>query len=119
VGTPVLRLPEEVTPEALPRLGADADSLLGAEGVRLVIDLGDVRFLGSAGLGELVKLGKRLSDRGGAIAIARPRPAIRRLLGHVGLDGVLRPFPTVEEAQAHLERSARPSDAVGSPPPLD
>jgi anti-anti-sigma factor len=101
---PVLVLPEEVTHERLAEIARRAEEVVGRDGTQVVVDLAEVRFLGSGGLGELVKLGKRLRDRGGGIALARPRPAIRRLLALVGLDGVLRVFPTLEEAQGCLER---------------
>jgi len=102
---PVLALPAEVTAEALPALGAAADRLLGADGARLVVDLAEVRFLGSGGLGELVKLGKRLRERGGGLVLARARPPIRKLVAMVGLDVVLPICETIDEARARLEAS--------------
>ena len=102
VPAPVLTLPAEVTVETLPAILADAERLIAGDATALVVDLVDVRFLGSGGLGELVKLGKRLRERGGGIALARPRPPIRKLVMLVGLDSVLRLSATVEEAQAVL-----------------
>ena len=104
---PVLPCPAEVTSDALPALVRSVEEATSGDEARLVLDLGGVRFLGSAGLGELVKIGKRLRERGGGIALARPKPRIRRLLALVGLDGVLRVFPSVEEAQEHLAATAR------------
>jgi anti-anti-sigma factor len=99
---PVLALPVEVTADALPAIGAEADRLLGADGARLVVDLWEVRFLGSGGLGELVKLGMRLRERGGGLVLARPRPPVRKLVALVGLDEVLPLCETLEEAWARL-----------------
>ena len=99
---PVLALPVEVTPEQVPALVARATEALGGAGHHLLVDLGQVVFLSSGGLGFLVKLSKRLHDYGGAIALARPRPAIARLLRSVGLEGVLPSFPDLETAQAYL-----------------
>jgi anti-anti-sigma factor len=102
LSVPVLALPEEVGVDGAAAIGRDARSLLGADGTRLVVDLANVKFLGSGALGELVKMGKRLREAGGGLALARPRPRIAKLLILVGLDGVLRSFPTVEEAAAAL-----------------
>ena len=98
---PVLDLPAEILPEGAPQIGKRADLLLGPSGARLVIDLGHVEFLSSTGLGQLVLLGKRLSERGGRIALARPNPRIGRLLASVGLDGVLPAFATLDETMRH------------------
>ncbi len=104
--TPVLRLPSEVTNDSIPAVEAEARALLGDHGTRLVVDLGDTDFLGSAGLGLLVKVGKRLHDQGGAIALARPKPVVAKLLRAVGLGGVLPSFPRLEAAVAHVEPPA-------------
>jgi anti-anti-sigma factor len=101
---PVYALPTEVGPEAQPAIARGIEETLGPGGSTMVVDLGAVLFLGSAALGDLVKLGKRLRERGGGMALARPRPRIRRLLALVGLDAVLPAFPTLEEACAHVER---------------
>ena len=81
----VLVCPVEVTAESLTALEADVGRLLGADGTRLVLDLVQTNFLGSAGLGLFVKLGKRLQERGGGVALARARPTVQRLMRAVGL----------------------------------
>jgi anti-anti-sigma factor len=52
----------------------------------IIIDFDGVRFCDAAGLGVLVAVHNRLRDRGGAISLARVRPAQRRLLEVAGLD---------------------------------
>ena len=74
---PVLALPVEVTPEQVPALDSQVAQVLGGTGLHLLVDLREVVFLSSGGLGFLVKLSKRLHDRGGAIALARPGPRSR------------------------------------------
>ncbi len=106
--TPVLRLPSEVTNDSITAVEAQARALLGDHGTRLVVDLADTDFLGSAGLGLLVKVGKRLHDQGGGIALARPKPVVAKLLRAVGLGSVLPSFPKVETALAHVEPPAVP-----------
>ena len=112
MNVPVLAFPQEVTLEVLPQLQRDADRLIGPTGTKLVVDLSDVMFMSSSALGLLVKVGKGLRDRGGAIALARPQPVIQRMLIAVGLDSVLPVFPTVAEAAASVERRSG-----GQPPP--
>jgi anti-anti-sigma factor len=103
----VLPCPVEITAECLTALEADVERLLGSDGTRLVMDLEQTSFLGSAGLGLFVKLGKRLRERGGGVALARARPPVQRLLRAVGLGQVIPLFPEIEQASAHLEEAVR------------
>ncbi len=98
---PVLALPADVVPASIPAIERETDALLGPSGTRLVVDLAQVRFLSSSALGHLVKLGKRLHDRGGRLTLARPVARLERLLCAVGLDGVLPAFRSLEEAARH------------------
>ena len=99
---PVLALPSEVTTDRIEEIEGDADCAIGEEGAFLVIDLARTTFICSSGLGMLVKVSKRLHERGGAVAIARAMPAIGRLLKMVGLDPVLPAFASVEAASVFL-----------------
>jgi anti-anti-sigma factor len=96
---PVLSSPAEWTSELVPAVDASVRSLLGPGGARLVIDLSGTSFLSSAALTFLIHLGKRLADGGGGLALARPAPAIVKLLRALGLTRVLRVFDGVEEAR--------------------
>jgi anti-anti-sigma factor len=102
----VLTCPSEITSESLASIEADVERLLGAEGTRLVLDLEQTHFVGSAGLGLMVKLGKRLHDRGGGLALARARPPVAKLLRVVGLGQILPHFPGLDQATAHLGEAA-------------
>ena len=53
-------------------------------------------------LGMLVKASKRLHERGGGLALARPQPGIARLLRMVGLARVLPSYPSIDAAAAAL-----------------
>jgi anti-anti-sigma factor len=51
----------------------------------LVLDLGAVDFVNSAGLGALFQVAQRIRSRGGQLAFASVPPAIQRLLTTVGM----------------------------------
>ena len=67
---------------------------------RLVIDLSDVPFIDSSGLGALISGLKAARQAGGELRIARPGDQPRIVLQLTTLDRVLRPYETVEEALA-------------------
>jgi anti-anti-sigma factor len=67
---------------------------------RLVVDLAQVAFIDSSGLGALIGALKAARLAGGDLRIARPSEQTRIVLELTTLDRVLRPYPTVEEALA-------------------
>jgi anti-sigma B factor antagonist len=71
-------------------------------GMRVVLDLADVSFLDSSGLGVLIVWFKELQDRGGRLCVA----AVQDLVGYVlrvsAVDQVLDVYDTVEAAEADM-----------------
>ncbi|GAA3852649.1 hypothetical protein GCM10022243_17820 [Saccharothrix violaceirubra] len=68
-------------------------------GLRIaVVDLGGVRFLGSAGLEALVAGSKRAKDLGVRLVLAASNRAVVRPIQATGLDAVFEIVPTVEDA---------------------
>ncbi len=67
---------------------------------RLVVDLGDVAFIDSSGLGALIGGLKAARLGGGDLRIAQPGEQALVILELTTLDKVLRPYSTVEEALA-------------------
>ena len=67
---------------------------------RLVVDLAQVTFIDSSGLGALIGGLKAARVAGGDLRIARPGEQARITLELTTLDRVLRPYSTVEEALA-------------------
>lgn len=65
---------------------------------RLVLDLGRVTCIDSAGLGELVLLYTLAQSKNAALICARPTPFVRRLLDITHLDSVLEIHPSLDEA---------------------
>jgi anti-sigma B factor antagonist len=67
---------------------------------RLVVDLNDVTFIDSSGLGALVSALKTLkrSDNGGDVRLARVQAPVVSLLEIIRLNRVFTTYPTVEQA---------------------
>jgi anti-sigma B factor antagonist len=72
------------------RLEPAVEQLLDEDAVHaLVLDLADIVFVDSAGLGAILAIRDRSRAAGIAVAIARPSDPIRRLLGMTGNADVL------------------------------
>lgn len=67
---------------------------------RVVIDLSDVPFMDSAGLGALIGGIRRTRENGGEVAVACSRPTLTRLLHTTGFDRIVPVTETVDEAVA-------------------
>ncbi len=75
-----------------------------AEENRVVIDLSDVPFMDSAGLGALIGGIRRIREAGGRITVACARPNLMRLLHTTGFDRIVPVEEAVDEAVAALDR---------------
>ena len=76
-------------------------SLTIAEGqLRLVVDLAEVSFIDSSGLGALISSLKAARLAGGDLRIARPSDQARVILQLTALERVFHPFARLEDALA-------------------
>lgn len=69
---------------------------------RLLIDLSEVPFMDSAGLGALIGGIRRAREAGGEVAVACSRPTLTRLLHTTGFDRIVSVTETVDEAAKAL-----------------
>jgi anti-sigma B factor antagonist len=69
---------------------------------RVVIDLSDVTFCDSSGIGLLVGQYKRVRARGGVMALACPTPRVRAVLHVTGMarSRIFRVYDTLDEARS-------------------
>ena len=82
-----------------------------AETSQLIIDLSEVPFMDSAGLGALIGGIRRVRDSGGDVAVACSRTTLTRLLHTTGFDRIVPVAETVESAvEALAEERANPPE---------
>ncbi|MBW8482250.1 STAS domain-containing protein [Actinomadura parmotrematis] len=68
----------------------------------LVVDVGGLEFIDSAGVQLLLDLRARAAGRGGALLLAGHSGFVTRVLDLTGLQDALPVHPTVEDALGHL-----------------
>lgn len=81
----------------------------------VVVDLLNVPFVDSVGLGVLVESSKRLKAKGGVVRIVCDDRRIARILEITGLDRVLVLHSTLRDALESLESPGRPTAAATGP----
>jgi len=84
-------------------LGSDAvsaavDEVLDARHKRVLFDLSDVRYLGSSGLGQIMRAYQAVKNRGGYVRIINPQPLIADVFRLTKLEKILKIYPSVEAA---------------------
>ena len=74
---------------------------------RLLIDLSEVPFMDSAGLGALIGGIRRAREADGEVSVACSRPTLTRLLHTTGFDRIV---PVTETVEAAIEALLNPPD---------
>lgn len=72
--------PVDLSGHRLDDLGETIDALLGGGSNRIVLNLAKVRFIDSAGLGQLIACRKRSLERGGDIKLLAPAGQVKDVL---------------------------------------
>ncbi len=72
---------------------------------RVLLDLGNVTFLDSSGLGALVAIWRKVSSNDGEIKLCRIGPSVRTLFEITRIHRILELYDTEEEAIASYERA--------------
>ncbi len=81
-------------------LKSEIRGLLDAGYTLIVLDLGNVRFIDSSGLGALVVSLKAAAEHGSSIRLACAQPSVEKVLKLTGLDRVFIMGASVDEALA-------------------
>ncbi len=68
----------------------------------LVIDLSQVPYLDSSGVGVILSLFKFMKNRGGSLAVANPNDKIRRVFDVTKITEIIPAYETIEEALANI-----------------
>ena len=94
----VARVSGELDVSTAPRLREELVALFAAGRRYVVLDLSDLDFLDSTGLGVIVGVLKRARTLGGDLLLVCPKPSIRRVFEITGLDRTMPLSDTVDAA---------------------
>lgn len=97
-GTTLVRCEGRLNMVAAPGLKTSLDRLVTEGGMRIVVDLSQIAFMDSSGLGALIAGLKRARQVGGDLRIAGPTEQVRTVLSLTNLDRVLKPYSDISAA---------------------
>ena len=85
----VLALVGEIDLYTAPRLQSELTSALSdGKPTQIVVDMSGVEFCDSTGMNVLLAAHRAATERGGQLALAAPRPSVRKILEVTGLQSV-------------------------------
>jgi anti-sigma B factor antagonist len=97
-GTPVLEARGEIDVASAPEFHASLADVIGQEPDIVIVDMSEVSFIDSTGLGVLVAAEKQMRDGGHELRLVVTRPQITRLLELTGLDKVFTVVSSTSDA---------------------
>ncbi|HEY3266314.1 MAG TPA: STAS domain-containing protein [Armatimonadota bacterium] len=97
-GVSVISVRGEVDVYTAPKLREEIHRRMDDGAIRLVVDLADVAYMDSSGLGVLIGALKRAREAEGDLIVAAPNPRIARILDVTGLSRIFNVHPTVADA---------------------
>lgn len=99
----VVKLEGEMRGEPEPDVVREVTALFAGPGTRVVIDLSEVSFLSSTGIGELVRIAAQANTEECRVVMASPTPLVSGLFDATQLDRFFEIAPTVEEGLRRVE----------------
>jgi stage II sporulation protein AA (anti-sigma F factor antagonist) len=113
----VVSLRGSIDPRNLSGLAAALQTATGRGFRTLVFDLGEIRYINSAGLAYLVNLSDLLESRGGGLHLANAQPKVKLVFELMGLTEFFTIHKSVGSVLALLGKERRATAAAAPPRP--
>ena len=98
--------------EACQLLLRKVDELLRANKAHMVLGMGGLEFMDSAGLGTVVACYSKAKKAGGNLVLAAPQKKVADTFKITHMDSVVKSYPTAEAAAASLQNPPAPGPAL-------
>ncbi len=95
------------------------NSLLDREKYRIIVDLGGVDYISSAGWGIFISNIREIRQHSGDIKLARMIPNVYEIFELLEFDSILRAFDSIEKAKSDFEEARYDVAAANSPEPVE
>ncbi len=82
----IVHIKGKITFEHCPELQRRLDAVLDSEVREVVMDFREVPFIDSSGVGEVIRLFKKVNDAGGRVVLANPNRKLRELFAMYRFD---------------------------------
>jgi len=97
----VVQVSDRIDAITSPELEKELMSLIEEGATKLLLDLGEVSYISSAGLRVILMAAQKLYGKG-TVAIARPKPEVQEVLEMTGFDAIMPIYSSLENAKDEL-----------------
>lgn len=97
------------------RLRQAFDEVMGRGRLQILLNLDEVMYVDSSGLGELVSARKKVLEAGGAVKLMKPKQIMRDLIQVTHLYTIFEVFPDERSALASFGEQDAPEAADAEP----
>lgn len=112
----IVRVEGYLDSSTFPRLQEHLSDLIGQKNYRFVIDLEELNYISSAGLGVLMGMLQEVREHNGDLKVAKMSVKIRNLFDMLGFSRLVRIYEDVDEAvEAFTQEMAAPETGEEAP----
>jgi anti-anti-sigma factor len=101
-GVTIVKLTGDLTGDCRPSLQETVSELISTPRGKVLIDMGGVKYMNSAGLADLVRITAQANTQECRLVLASPSPFVDGVLRTSRLDRFFELFPTTDEALAAM-----------------
>lgn len=85
-----------------PGIIAEMDGFNSNGNLNAIVDISDVRYINSSGIGVLITLLTKVRNKGGELCLINPSESVQKLLIITKLQAIFKVFDSVEHAKEQL-----------------
>ncbi len=86
-----------------PKIIAELESFNADGNLKVIINISDVRYINSSGIGVLITLLTKVRNKGGELCLINPSESVQKLLIITKLQAIFKVFSTNSEAKTNLQ----------------
>ena len=85
-----------------PGIIAEMENYNGNGNLKVIVDISNVRYINSSGIGVLITLLTKARNKGGELCLIKPSESVQKILIITKLQAIFKVFDSVELAKAQL-----------------
>lgn len=86
-----------------PEIISELENFNGNGNLNVIINISDVRYINSSGIGVLITLLTKVRNKGGELCLINPSVSVQKLLIITKLQAIFKVFDTISEAKTNLQ----------------
>ena len=86
-----------------PEIISELENFNGNGNLKVIIDISDVRYINSSGIGVLITLLTKVRNKGGELCLINPSESVQKLLIITKLQAIFKVFSSISEAKSNLQ----------------